>query len=56
MRLPFSAWDALFWVLIVAIIYSLVRPGAKGGALIVALTDALAAVTGVATGYTQRGG
>jgi hypothetical protein len=52
----FRAWDVLFWIVIVAIIYSLVRPGSKGAAMIVALTDALAAVVGLSTGYTQRGG
>lgn len=51
-----SPWDALFWAFIVAIIFSLVRPGSKAGAAVVALTDALAALTGLATGYTQRGG
>lgn len=54
MRLSF--WDGLFWAFMVAIVFSLVRPGSKAGAAVVAVTDAIAAVTGMATGYTQRGG
>jgi hypothetical protein len=52
----FSGWDILFWMIIVAIVFSLVRPGSKAGAALVAVTDAFAAVVGLATGYTQRGG
>lgn len=54
--MKFSVTDALFWLIAVAIVYSLARPGSKGGAAVVAVTDALAAVVGLATGYTQRGG
>jgi dolichol kinase len=49
-----SGWDLAFWVVIVAIVGSLVRPASKAGAALVALVDALAAVVGEATGYTQR--
>lgn len=50
-----TGWDVAFYVIFVAIVFSLVRPGSKGGAAIVAVTDALAAVIGLATGYVQRG-
>jgi hypothetical protein len=51
----FTGWDIAFWVVVVAIVTSLVRPGARGGQFVVAVTDALAAVVGTATGYVQRG-
>ena len=50
-----SVLDLLYWVIIVAIIFSLARPGSKAGIAIVAVTDALAAVIGLSTGYVQRG-
>jgi hypothetical protein len=56
MNARLSPWDALFWAFIVAIVFSLVRPGSKAGAAVVAVTDAIAAVVGMATGYTLRGG
>lgn len=46
-----SVWDAVFWLLMVAIVFSLVRPGSKAGAALGALTDALTAVIGTTTGY-----
>jgi hypothetical protein len=49
-----SGWDVAFWVIITAIIASMVRPGSKAGTALAALVDALAAVIGEATGYTQR--
>ena len=49
-----SVWDLLFWVVVVAILASVVRPGSKAGAALVALMDALAAVVGEATGYAQK--
>jgi hypothetical protein len=51
----FSGWDIAFWIIVVAIVMSLVRPGSKGGQFVVDVTNAVAAVVGVATGYTQRG-
>lgn len=48
--------DFLFWLVVVAIVFSLARPKSKAGQGIVAITDALATVIGLATGYTQRGG
>ena len=49
-----SIWDVAFWIIITAIIASLVRPGSKAGDALTALTAALAAVIGEATGYAQR--
>lgn len=49
-------WGAFFWVIVVAIIYSLVRPGSKASKAMTTVADVLAAVVGTATGYTQRGG
>jgi hypothetical protein len=46
-------WDLIYFVIIVAILFSLVRPGSKAGKAIVALTDATAVTVGVATGYTE---
>jgi len=51
-----SGWDLAFWVVVVAILFSVVRPGSKGGGAVIAMTEALAAVVGEATGYYARGG
>jgi hypothetical protein len=51
----FGLADMVFWLLIVAIVFSLVRPGSKGATALISVTDGLAAVIGSATGYTQRG-
>jgi hypothetical protein len=48
-------WDLLFFIIIVAILFSLVRPGSRSGEAIVVLTDALAVTVGLATGYTKKG-
>lgn len=42
--------DALFWIIIAAIVFVLVRPGSPSSAAIIALGDLLAAAVGVATG------
>lgn len=42
----------LFYVIVVAILMSLVRPGSVGGQAVIDITDAFAAVVGKATGYT----
>lgn len=42
----------LFWIIVVAIIMSLTRPGSVGGKAIVAVTSAFALAVGSATGYT----
>lgn len=42
----------LFWVIMVAVLMSLVRPGSLGGQAVVDVTDAFAAVVGKATGYS----
>lgn len=44
-----------FWLVIVAIVFSLVRPGSKAGQAVVDVTNGFAAVVGLATGYVQRG-
>ena len=49
-------WDLLFWIVMVACLASVVRPGSKAGTALVALMDALAAVVGEATGYESRKG
>lgn len=54
--MKFTGWDIAFWVVIVAVVMSLVRPGSKGAQFVVAATAAIAAVVGTATGYVQRGG
>lgn len=50
-----SIWDVLFWVVMVAVLASVVRPGSKAGTALVAITEALAAVVGEATGYNVKG-
>lgn len=52
----FSGWDLAFYVVIVAIIAALVRPGSKGAQMVTAVMNAFAALVGTATGYLQRGG
>jgi len=51
----FSAWDIGFYVVMVAILASVVHPGSKAAQAVQDLTDALAAVVGEATGYQQKG-
>jgi hypothetical protein len=46
--------DVLFYVVIVAIIATLVRPGSKAGTAVVDMIDAFAAVVGGATGSAWR--
>lgn len=52
----FTLLDVFFWLIIFAIVFSLVRPGSKAGTALVGVTDGLAAVIGTATGYVERGG
>jgi hypothetical protein len=49
-----SVWDGFFWLIMVAIVFSLVRPGSKSASALVALTDALTAVIGNVTGYSYQ--
>ncbi len=42
--------DILFWVIVVAIIYMLVRPGSKAGTAVIAVAEVLAGVIATATG------
>lgn len=46
-----SAWDLAFFVIIAAIVYSLVRPGSPAGSAAVAIGDLLEGLIGTATGY-----
>ena len=48
--------DVLFYIIIVAIIAPLVRPGSKAGQALVDVIDAFAAVVAGATGANQQGG
>lgn len=49
--------DVLFWVIITAIIATLVRPGSKAGQAVTDMINAFAAVVGGATGAAwQQGG
>lgn len=51
----FTIPDVIFWAIILAIVFSLVRPKSKGAQAVITVTDGLAAVIGTATGYVQRG-
>lgn len=49
--------DVLFWIVITAIIATLVRPGSKAGAAVTDMINAFAAVVAGATGAAwQQGG
>ena len=47
--------DLLFWVIMLAILLVLVRPGSKAGAAIQGLSTALIGVVGETTGWTGSG-
>ncbi len=44
------AWELAWWLIVVAALYVLVRPGSPAGTVIVAFTDLAAGAIGVATG------
>ena len=46
-----SPWDVAFFVVMAAIVYSLVRPGSPAHAAIVAIADLAEGLVGTATGY-----
>jgi len=46
--------DILFWVIVLAIVYMLVRPSSKAGQALIAIANAFAAVTATATGAAAR--
>lgn len=46
-----TGWDIAFYVIVAAIVYSLVRPGSPAGTAIIALADLTEGVVGTATGY-----
>lgn len=48
--------DIIFYVVVVALVFMMVRPGSKAGTALIAVTNALAAVIGTATGAEARGG
>jgi hypothetical protein len=51
----FTPLDVIFWVIVLAIVFMVVRPGSKAGAGLIAVTNAFAAVVGTATGAEARG-
>jgi hypothetical protein len=51
MRFTFA--DVLFYLIIVAIVYMLVRPGGQAGEALIAVTSAFAAVIAAAEGQTH---
>lgn len=51
-----SAWDVVFFIILAAILYSLVRPGSPAHAAIVAISDLAEGLVGTATGYQFRKG
>lgn len=44
-------WSKAFWVIVIAIIYLMVRPGSKAGQAAVSVVNAFAATVGKATGF-----
>ena len=52
-----SGWDLAFYVVLAAIVYSLVRPGSPAHSAIAALASLSEGLVGTATGYQfQKGG
>jgi dolichol kinase len=51
----YGVLDVIFWLILLAIVFSLVRPKSKGAQALITITDGLAAVIGTATGYVERG-
>jgi hypothetical protein len=47
--------DVLFWGIMLAIVFVLVRPGSKAGAAITGMSTALVALIGDTTGWTGGG-
>lgn len=45
----------LFWIIVVAIIMTLTRPGSPGADMVVAVSSLGALAVGAATGYTKAG-
>jgi len=44
--------DVVFWAIMLAIVFVLVRPGSKAGTAITGLSTALIAIVGDTTGWT----
>lgn len=47
--------DVIFWVIILAIVMVLVRPGSKAGTAIEGMSTALIAIVGETTGWAGTG-
>jgi hypothetical protein len=48
-----TAWGFAFYLVLLAIVFSLVRPGSRSGEVMIAITDALAAVITTAEGQSR---
>lgn len=48
--------DLVFWAIMLAIVFVLVRPGSKAGTAVKDISTALIALVGETTGYTPPGG
>jgi hypothetical protein len=44
--------DVIFWGIILAIVFVLVRPGSKAGSAVAAISTALIGIVGETTGWT----
>jgi dolichol kinase len=51
-----TIWQLVIGVIIVAIIFTLVRPGSPSGSAITQISDALASLIGTATEYNVNSG
>jgi hypothetical protein len=48
--------DLVFWAIVLAIVFMLVRPKSRAGSAVIALADALAAMIATVTGAAAAGG
>jgi hypothetical protein len=53
--IPRGIAGAIFWALVLAIIYMLVRPNSPAGGAVIALANAMAAMIATATGAAATG-
>lgn len=56
MKITAAATNLLFFVIMAALLFMIVRPGSPAADGVVIWGEAIAAVVGTATGQTQRGG
>lgn len=54
MRERFTWIDGLFWLIVVAIVFMMVRPGGQAGEALIAVTTALAAIIATAEGQPGK--